>query len=354
MRTQFRSWIGFGLLASILVGTGIPARGDDAPGREIPAAYAPLEYLIGSWNGTARPAANPIRGWQESHAWAWTFEKGVPSGLSVTLRNGRLLTSARLIFDPAGTRYVLTGTGPDGKPARFLGALDAQGKTLTLDREGATSDGSKQRLTLFPNSNRVRYSLLVSEQAPGAPQFKRTVDIGLTKEGEAFAAGSPASDAPRCVVTGGTASQTVSYQGKSYPLCCSGCRDEFLADPEKYIKKAALRAAADAKAPARPAASTVNKDDGTFDGTPKPRPVVPKAATPEVAKSKADSAEPAKTTRAGDLSARAAGLLRLGQNLEKSAKPAAALGYYRRVVKEFPDTPAATTAAARIKALEAK
>ena len=46
-----------------------------------------------------------------------------------------------------------------------------------------------------------------------------------------------------------------------------------------------------------------------------------------------------------------AGLLRIGQNLEKSGKTDAALGSYRRIVKEYPDTPTAKTAAERIKAL---
>jgi YHS domain-containing protein len=27
------------------------------------------------------------------------------------------------------------------------------------------------------------------------------------------------------------------YKGKSYPICCSGCRDAFLDDPEKYVKE---------------------------------------------------------------------------------------------------------------------
>ncbi len=50
-------------------------------------------------------------------------------------------------------------------------------------------------------------------------------------------------------------------------------------------------------------------------------------------------------------SSKAASQLRLGQNLEKSGKTAAALQYYRDVVKDFPGTPEAKTAAARIKAL---
>ncbi len=39
-----------------------------------------------------------------------------------------------------------------------------------------------------------------------------------------------------------------------------------------------------------------------------------------------------------------------GQNLEKSGKTDAALGYYKRIVKDFADTPAAKTAKQRIKA----
>jgi TolA-binding protein len=43
--------------------------------------------------------------------------------------------------------------------------------------------------------------------------------------------------------------------------------------------------------------------------------------------------------------------LQSGRNLEKSGKTAAALGYYRQVIKDFPGTPAAETAADRVKAL---
>ena len=42
---------------------------------------------------------------------------------------------------------------------------------------------------------------------------------------------------------------------------------------------------------------------------------------------------------------------RVAQNLEKSGKTAAALTNYRQVVRLYPDTPSARTAADRIKAL---
>jgi hypothetical protein len=147
---------------------------------------------------------------------------------------------------------------------------------------------------------------------------------------------------------------TVSYQGKSYDICCTGCRDEFNDNPEKYVKKAALRAEqASSKSAAGASAASLGKDDGAFSGfgdTPAPRTkAAPKVAPPP----RAEPAEPAAKAESGtgNAEAKATGLLRLGQNLEKAGKPAAALPYYQRVVKEHPGTVAARTAAERIKAL---
>ncbi len=52
--------------------------------------------------------------------------------------------------------------------------------------------------------------------------------------------------------------------------------------------------------------------------------------------------------------ARAEALLTIAKNLEKSGKPKPALENYRKVVAEFGDTPAAKSAAGRIKALAGK
>ncbi len=41
-------------------------------------------------------------------------------------------------------------------------------------------------------------------------------------------------------MTGGAATMTLTYEGKTFPICCTGCRDEFNESPEKYIKKASL------------------------------------------------------------------------------------------------------------------
>jgi hypothetical protein len=38
-----------------------------------------------------------------------------------------------------------------------------------------------------------------------------------------------------CVVSGGLGTMTVSYMGETYYVCCSGCADEFRANPKKYV-----------------------------------------------------------------------------------------------------------------------
>jgi len=339
-------------LVALAAGAGSAA--EKEAGREIPAPFAPFEYLIGSWKGSGVPAANRVRGWGETHAWAWKFEKGVPVGLTLTFQGDKALTRGQLAFDQTAKRFRLTGVEPGDRPVTFVGALDARGKTLTLDRVGATPLGAKQRLTLTPNANFVRYTLTVAEQEPGAPQFKRSVEVGLTKEGEAFAAGGAAADLPKCVVTGGAATLSVSYQGKTFPLCCTGCRDEFTENPEKYVKKLALRSASGSGKPVKPASAAANKDDGSFDGLaddPKPAPPsAPAAAAPTPPSRQPTSRMPA-AAKPAYRAAKAASILTIGRNLERSGKPAAALPYYREVAKDFPETPAAKSAAARVKAL---
>jgi YHS domain-containing protein len=379
----------FGLTAVVLVtvaGWGLAGSsgGDDADSRDIPAPFAPLEYLIGRWNGQGIPkdnSAKQFRGWNEIHTWAWKFAQGKPVGFSLTVSGGKVLASAQLTYDQARKLYHLEATQPAplGKIA-FEGTLDKSGKHLVLDHivAGTKSGKSpgKMRLSIWPNANFIRYSMAHEIQEAGSTQFTRLMEIGLTRDGESLGAGaaSSTSEPAKCIVTGGAASTTVSYQGRTFPVCCSGCRDQFNDNPEKYLKKASLiEAARTAKSgTGQAAAKGVSRFEDAFAGdvdesatktepasagskktTTKAGPTVESTpdgsanSTPKAGSKKVDD------PRAADKEAsRAASLLKLGKNLEKSGKTSAALDYYRRVVKDFAKAPAAKTAAARIKELE--
>lgn len=357
---------------SMAIILGIQAvRADDSVGRDIPPAFAPLEYLVGKWNGQALPkdTAQSFRGWPESHTWAWIFLKGKPTGMSVAIRGGKVLAEGKLTFDPGRKRYRLEGTAPKlgGSPIAFEGAFDPSGKMLVLDqiapgRRGATDVGSGTiRLSFRPNSNFIRYTMWVDRKDVGSVQFHRATEVGLTKEGESLAGGSTASDRPRCIVTGGAATMTLTYQGRTFPICCSGCRDEFNENPEKYLKKASLMAqfpGAKGKA-AQPAPSAVSRFEDAFAGDVAEMPSkkvngrsARAPAKPESDDEGSAAKKPESKSATSNAAARAASLLRIGQNLEKSGKTEAALANYKRIVKDFAETPAAKTARQRIQAIE--
>jgi YHS domain-containing protein len=325
---------------------------------EVPAAFLPFEHMIGGWKGTAKPASNPLKGWQESHGWAWKFEKGKPVGLTVTLEGDKTLAKGAISYDEASKKYKLDATDPGGKPVAFLGSWSADGKTLTFDRVGASPEG-KERLVFRPTSNKIRYTLNLDRQEPGAPQYKGVITIGLTKEGEAFAAGGGGADLPKCIMTGGSAGMSVSYMGKSYPVCCTGCRDEFNDNPAKYAKIADLAAKANPVAATKDKPVTKGKDDGSFDGL-IDEPSTKKEAMPakEKAAAKPKEATPPSDSKPAkakdDPATKAARELQLGQNFEKGGKTKLALDHYKTVVKDYPDTESAKTAKERIKALEGK
>ncbi len=365
-------------------------RADEPGGRDIPPAFAPFEYLVGRWKGPGMPkdSAQSFRGWPETHSWAWIFTKGKPTGMSAAIEGGKVLAEGKLTFDPVRERYRLEGMAPRprGGPIVFEGALDTSGKTLVLEQVGAGNGQAGEaghgaiRLSIRPNSNFIRYTMLVDRKEPGARQFGRSIEVGLTKEGESLAGGTTASDRPRCIVTGGAATMTLSYNGQTFPICCTGCRDEFNENPEKYIKKASLMAqSAGSKAKSGPAApARVSRFEDAFAGDVADAPATKaggrsaKAATASAKTSKVEDAsdEPTEAEHPGSAgknpsitkkspskaaasspSARAASLLRIAQNLEKSGKTEAALADYKRIAKDFADTPAARTAKQRIKAL---
>jgi YHS domain-containing protein len=379
----------FGLTVIVLVtmagwGSAGSTSGGEAEPRNIPAPFAPLEYLVGRWNGHGIPKDNPakqFRGWDETHTWAWMFAKGQPVGLSVSIAGGKVLTSAKLTYDTARQLYRLEGAQPAPLGTiSFEGTLDRSGKYLVLDHNVAGGKSGKSaakiRLSLWPNANFIRYTMAHELREPGSTQFTRLMEIGLTRDGESLAASaaSSTSDLAKCIVTGGAATTTVSYQGRTFPVCCSGCRDEFNENPEKYLKKASLFEAAKA-AKSGAGGSTargVSRFEDAFAGdvdasASKAKPVPPGSSATVTKADRADEPTPggsetaatkASSKKVDDRSAaekdasRAASLLKLGQNLEKSAKTSVALDYYRKVVKDFAKTPAAKTAAERIRKLE--
>ena len=70
--------------------------------------------------------------------------------------------------------------------------------------------------------------------------YAKQLQVGYTREGVTFGV-EAGGKKPLCVVTGGLGNGTVTYNGQTYYICCSGCRDAFNENPAKivaeYLKK---------------------------------------------------------------------------------------------------------------------
>src|SRR4051812_31571722 len=117
--TAMRTWILAGLSGTLFGPLAALAVG--AEGRDIPEPFVPFEHMIGSWKGQGIPTANRLKGWPETHRWAWRFARGVPVGLALELEGDKTLTKAELTFDANAKHYRLQGTSPEGKAVAYVG-----------------------------------------------------------------------------------------------------------------------------------------------------------------------------------------------------------------------------------------
>lgn len=196
-------------------------------------AFAPLGPLIGGWKGTGRADDKDKTFWTERAEWAWKFQ-GDDAWLAVTFERGKHFAGGALRFDPKADTFTLTATTPDKTEQVFTGKLTAgKQKEAILTLERADGDTVQQLTVTVLHHNRHLYQLATRPQA--ATGFARQYLVGATKEGEPFAEGAKG---PECVVSGGRGTIAVTHKGETYYVCCSGCRDEFKADPDKYVKLA--------------------------------------------------------------------------------------------------------------------
>ena len=216
------------LLGGILAGTSLA----DAPKVSPRDALKPLHLLVGSWKGTGMPEGTPDERqkghWTETVAWEWQF-KGNDAWLKLDVAKGKHFTGGEL--RSAGDEFELVMTMASKEKLAYRGKL--KDKQLALERAIPESKLVERLTFSLLHENRITYRL--ETRTSTGTTLTRKYLVGLTKEGVAFADVGPSER--ECIVSGGRGTIAVSHNGKTYYVCCSGCRDEFKESPEKYVKE---------------------------------------------------------------------------------------------------------------------
>ena len=139
--------------------------------------------------------------------------------------------------------FVFKATLADGTSRTFAARAGGQDKPLVRGPTPSAPGGGVRRVSITPLHD-TRLLVLLEAEDPELHTFSRLGEVGYTREGVAFAAGD---SYPLCIVTEGRGTIQVKYKGKSYWVCCTGCREMFKEDPESVLAEAAAREKAKAK-----------------------------------------------------------------------------------------------------------
>jgi hypothetical protein len=190
--------------------------------------------LIGPWRATGTPEGTPREKqkgfWQEAHQWEWQF-KGADVCLKVAIDKGKYFTKGELRFRPDKDQYEFKAVTPDGQTLTFTGGVKEH--TLSLERQDDKTQETHRLVLALIHANRFLYRYEV--KPADKTLFTKLYQVGAVKEGVPFA--GPGDASPECIVSGGLGTIKVAYKGQTYYVCCSGCRDAFKDDPEKFIKE---------------------------------------------------------------------------------------------------------------------
>lgn len=193
---------------------------------------APLQGVVGNWRGVGQPQRGSTKGsWVEKADWAWDFSGQQPA-LVGKLTDAKHLRSLKLVATADRKAFQMELTGADDKPLgpAWQGTLAEDG-SVTFAPEKA-SEGELARVTLRQVAGGDRMLLLLEKKSSTGNGLARLAEVGYTRQGSGFGQGAQGRE---CVVTGGAGTMEVTFMGKTYAVCCTGCRDYFNDNPEKTL-----------------------------------------------------------------------------------------------------------------------
>ncbi|OYW15915.1 MAG: hypothetical protein B7Z55_14565 [Planctomycetales bacterium 12-60-4] len=204
----------------------------------------PLQVLLGKWSGNARKAAQ-----LHEVQWIWDFQsKPTQPALVMTADKSNYIREGRLTYDPASSEFLFAMTTPEGLTRNLKGTFsqpveDVAGDDKKLQRtfklemqEDPAADSGEQWQVALHQLENNRY-LVELDRRRGSGPFQRVDTIHSQREGTSFALSDSDYGEKTCIISQGLGTISVSYKGRSFWVCCSGCQAAFNDDPEKWIAK---------------------------------------------------------------------------------------------------------------------
>ena len=209
-----------------------PAAGDAEELAAARRALGPLQSFVGAWKGAGQMKRGSTDGaWREEADWSWDYSnKKVSVVFQADL--GKVYASGRITPGEEEETYKLVALPPGegAEPETFTGKFDDEERlTFTADKP---CDGRPAEIVMRLVAKGRRMVMIYQRQSAATGGKSFMAEVGFSRKGSNFGRDD---NLPECVLTGGEASIAVTHEGKTYYVCCTGCRDYFVENPEKVL-----------------------------------------------------------------------------------------------------------------------
>lgn len=214
-------------------------------------ALKPFNTLLGDWEGKTR---KQFEGFSrvDNLKWLWDFKKDRAQP-SVAFHSDKspYFLNGWITYLPEKEEFRLTTESPDKEVRVYEGTWaemgepkqESDGKKLQWSfklrlAQVEPAEGEQYQIELALQENN-RYHMAISKKPPRGSQFVQLDVVGTQRKNTSFAVADSDNPGPKCIVSGGLGTTSVTYQGKTFYVCCSGCASAFEEDPERWIAKKA-------------------------------------------------------------------------------------------------------------------
>ena len=209
---------------------GLEVVDDQSRGKK---SLAALQDYVGTWKGAGQVRRGSTQGaWIEESEWVWQFDK---QGAAIVQKSakGKFVRQLELRVSQQPGAFVATVKTPQGVELQFAGKLDESGRLVLVNKDPQNQVVGRISIRIVAAGKRM---IVMYEKLLTGTLYTRLGELGSTRKGSMFGGGATMIE---CIVSGGKGTIPVMFNGKTYYVCCSGCRDYFNDNAAEVVAAAA-------------------------------------------------------------------------------------------------------------------
>ncbi|GDY07224.1 hypothetical protein LBMAG52_07100 [Planctomycetia bacterium] len=211
---------------------------------DVKKALKPIQVVLGPWHAII----DKSKEYEDLQwVWDWKTDRAQPALAMATKEAGAYFKTMRLTYLVEEEKFQMTVADKEGKQRVLQGIYTAE----PVDKPGEDKKQTPQRtyklLLTETGDAKDRWQVVMNQQDNNryllelsrlrGKNFVRFDTVASQREGTSFALDDSDFKEKTCVISQGLGTMQVSHKGKSYWVCCTGCKAAFEEDPEKWIAK---------------------------------------------------------------------------------------------------------------------